>query len=185
MAEEIGKLKRLHKAICKWQEVAATELDEFQHQCSQNHNPAWDEYGYDPVLEEAFMLQETERVMYANFAVTIASVVENFIINICNVRGVACVNDFGETHFGIACQCLGCSLKVVIHELPGYTGTQQARLLGNCFKHSDGKKNQRFVNKYGGFLDEIIEYENEDWLKMIAETKLLFSGIVQRLRPKK
>jgi len=183
LPDKIASLKRLHEAIAKWRTMTDAEFEEFKKQCAQKHKPSWDEFGYDPVEDEAFMLHETERVMFANLAVTIASAAENFIIDICKKRNVNCANDNGETHFGIACQCLGCSLKVVICELPGYSGNQRARMLGNCFKHAEGKTNERFVRKYGGDLGKRIEYENEDWESAISETETLLSGIVQRLKP--
>ena len=182
LPDEISKLRRLLGAIGKWRQVADTEFDEFQKLCDQKRTPTWDEYGYDPAQDEAFMLLETERVMFANLAVTIASAAENFIIGICKVRGVNYVSDSGETPFGIACQGLGGSLKAVISELAGYSGNQRARMLGNCFKHSEGKTNQRFVDKYGGSLGEVIEYEKETWEQMIGDTETLLREIVSRLK---
>lgn len=183
LPDEIGKLRRLHEAIGKWRIGTDAEFDDFKRQCDQNRNPVWDEYGYDPVQDEAFMLLETERVMLANLGVSIASTAENLIVGICKSRNVNALNNFGITDFGIACQSLGNSLKIVLSKLPGYDGNQRARMLGNCFKHSEGKTNQKFVEKYGGDLGMTIEYEKEDWLGMIADTQTMLTEIISRLKP--
>lgn len=183
LPDEIAKLRRLHEAICKWRAVADADFEAFERQCEQNRNPAWDEYGYDPAQDEAFMLLQTERVMFANLGVSIASSAENFIIGICRVRGNNFVNDAGESHYGIAFQSLGSSLNVVISELSGYSGNQRARMLGNCFKHSEGKTNERFAKKYNVPLGEPIEFEKENWPGMIADTDTLLSQVIQRLAP--
>jgi hypothetical protein len=181
LQEEITNLTRLHTAILKWAGVAEMDLQGFRQEVEKRRTPQWDEYGYDPIIDEAFMLLGTERVMFANLGVSIAACAENFIIRVCKAREVNCLNKNGQTDFGIACQCLGCSLKTVISELPGYSGNQRARLLGNCFKHSEGKTNDRFVEKYGGVVGEEIKYEKEDWPSMIADTNRLLSEIIAKL----
>ena len=59
LSDETDKLKRLH-VICKWRDVADTEFEEFKTQRDQKRSPAWNEYGYDPVQDEAFMSLEPE-----------------------------------------------------------------------------------------------------------------------------
>src|SRR5271156_3493589 len=119
--------------------------------------------------------------MFANLGVCIAACAENFIIRVCKARVVTCVNKKGQTDFGIACTSLGASLKSEISQLPGYAGNQRARMLGNCFKHSEGKTNDCFVKKYGGVVGEEIKYEKEDWPLMIADTNRLLSEITAKL----
>jgi hypothetical protein len=184
LPEQIAKLRRLHEVINKWRAVADTEFASFQRQCEQNRKPAWGKYGYDPVQDEAFMLLETERVMFANLGVSIASCAENFIVGICKSRGNNYVNNAGESHYGIACKSLSSSLNVEISDLPGHAGNQRARMLGNCFKHSEGKANEKFATKYSVPLGEPIEFEKEDWSRMIVDTQTLLSEIVQRLSPR-
>jgi hypothetical protein len=181
LPDEISKLRRLLGAIGKWRQVADTEFDEFQKLSEQKRTPAWDEYGYDPAQDEAFMLLETERVMFANLAVTIASAAENFMIGICKGRKLPCEKS-GKTDFAVALDSLGKAIGRTISELPGYGGNQRARLLGNCFKHTEGKTNQRFVDKYGGSVGETIEYEKETWEQMIGDTETLLREVVSRLK---
>jgi hypothetical protein len=179
--DEIANLTRLHGAILKWVEVTAKEFQDFQQQAEKRRTPQWDDYGYAPIGDEAFMLLETERVMLANLGVSIAACAEKFIFRVCKARGVKCENDKGKTDFGIACGSLGSSLSVVLSQLPGYDGNQRARKLGNCFKHSEGKTNDSFVKKYGGVVGEEIEYEKEDWPSMIADTNRLLSEIIAKV----
>jgi len=182
-SDEIVKLRRLYAAILKWREVADSELEEFKKDCEASHNPHWDEYGYDPVTDEEVWLLETERVMFANFAVTIASTAENFIIAICKKRHLA-YSLGARTDFLTALNSLGNAIGENIFNLPGYADNQRARILGNCFKHTAGRTNDKFVEKYGGKLDETIEYENEDWEALIASTATLLSELAGRLKPK-
>lgn len=182
LPDEISKLRRLLGAIGKWRQVADTEFEEFHRLCDQKRTSIWDEYGYDPVEDEAFMLLATERVMFANLAVTIASGAENFIIGICKVRQLPCERN-GKTELSVALGSLGKAIAQTISELPGYGGNQRARLLGNCFKHSEGKTNKQFVKKYGGAIGEEIEYETEDWPSMIDATETLLNEITRRLAP--
>jgi|GEM_PF-3338104 len=181
LPDEIAKLARLHESILKWGEITNKEFQGFRLQAEKGLAPQWDEYGYDPISDEAFMLLGTERVMFANLGVSIAACEETFIIRVCKARGVNCLDEDGQTHFGIACQCLGCSLKTVISELPGYSGNQRARMLGNCFKHCEGKATDRFVKKYGGTIGEEIEFEKADWPSMIDDTKKLLYEIIAKL----
>jgi hypothetical protein len=179
--DEIANLTRLHGAILKWVEVTDKEFHDFRQQAEKRRTPQWDDYGYDPIGDEAFMLLGTERVMLANLGVSIAACAENFIIRVCKARGVTCVNKKGKTDFSIACTSLGASLKIEISQLPGYIGNQRARMLGNCFKHTEGKRNDFFVEKFGGVVGEEIEYEKERWPSMIADTKTLLSEIIDKL----
>jgi hypothetical protein len=178
---EIAKITRLYEAILKWDQVSGEEFDKFRLEAESRWTHQWDDYGYDPVADELFMLLCTQRVMFANLAVSIAACAENFILQVCTAREVNCLNNKKQTDYGIACNSLGNALGVVIAQLPGYDGNQRARILGNCFKHSEGKKNDRFVEKFGGAVDEAIEYEKEDWPLMIADTQELLSGITSHL----
>jgi hypothetical protein len=177
--DEIDKLTWLYGAILKWDQESSKEFDEFQIEAKKRHSDLRDQYGYDPVEDEAFMLRETMRVMLANLGVSIAACAENFIVSYCKARGLNCLNSNGQTEFGIACGSLSKALKVEISKLPGYKGNQRARLLGNCFKHSESQKNDRFVEKFGGTVGEEIEYEKENWPSLIEETRTLLLQITR------
>lgn len=179
--DEIAKLMRLHEAIRKWKDLTNSEFQEICDSVKQQQNSVWDRYSYDPLEDEAFMLLDTQRVMFANLGVSIAATAENFIIRVGMYRGLNCLNGDGQPHFDIACRCLGCSLKVVIFELPGYKENQRARMLGNCFKHSEGKTSDRYARKYKVPVGQAIEYEKEDWTGMIEGTRFLLTEISQRL----
>ena len=182
LPDEIEKLTRLHRAIIKWQDVAEQEFKEFEQEVAKNRKQCWDHYGYDPVGDEAFLRLDTERVMLANLAVSIASTAENIIISICKYRQLLYVNQRGQTDFGVACSELGKALNVPLSQLPGFNGNQRARILGNCFKHSDRSTNERYVEKYGGDLGVEIEYQLENWPSFIDDTKTFLSEIISRLK---
>lgn len=178
---EISKLERHLQAIDKWGNVAAEELRLFEEQCEGKKNDVWDEYGYDPIDDERMSLHETERVMFASLAVSIASSTESFIFAMCRIVGVEYTKPSGETDFGVAKSKLGSKFNLDIDKIDGYTANQRARILGNCFKHNGGRKNQKFVGKYGGELDQAIEYENEKWQAMIEGTETLFFRLAEML----
>ena len=179
--DEISKLRRLHEAIRRWDDVSAAEFEAFQKTVEQRRTPQWDEFGYNPAADEAFMLLSTQRVMFANLGVTIAACVENFVFRVCNALRIECLNAKQQNDFGIACQRLGKSVNSDISTLPGYSGGQRARMLGNCFKHAEGKKSDLWVKKFGGAEGDEIEYENEHWNSMINDSQRLLDGIVSRL----
>jgi len=128
------------------------------------------------------MLLDTERVMFANLGVSIASVAENVIIDICKHRNVPLADSDGEADFGIICCNLNAYLGVIVSRLPGYAGNQRARMLGNCFKHNAGRTDSRFARKYKTTAEMTIEYEREDWLSMIEDTKVFLIEVVNRLK---
>lgn len=179
--DKVGTLTRLHGAICKWQGIADQELQVLRREVEQRRTSAWDEHGYDPVQEEASLFLETERAMFANLGVTIASVAENFIIGICKRRNVLLTDSDGESNFGIICRNLNASLGTIVDRLPGYAGNQRARLLGNCFKHNDGTADSRFEKKYTVKAGTPIEYETECWKQMIEGTRTLLEELCKLL----
>lgn len=182
LPDEINKLKRLHGVICRWREVADEELKEFERTNEQKRNSAWAEYGHGPVQDEAFILLETERAMYASLGVAIASTAENLIIRIGEVRGLP-HSKGNKTDFSVALNSLRQATAEAVSDLPGYSGNQRARKLGNCFKHCEGKANEEFAAKYNVGIGETIEYEQEDWVSMIVDTETLLLEIIQRLKP--
>jgi len=120
--------------------------------------------------------------MLANLGVSIAAAAENFFTRICRLRRLEHTSTKEKTDFKIACTSLEKSLKVKLFDLSGATGNHRARLLGNCFKHNEMKRDQEFVDAFGGNVDEAIEYENEDWNQTIAETRTVMQEIVKRLK---
>lgn len=181
--DEIAKLTRLYDAIGKWKALTDCEFQTLSQSASQQRNPAWAEYGYDPIADEAFMLLDTERVMFANLGVSIASTAENFIVRICKHRNVPLTDSDGESDFGIICCNFSVFLGARVSDLPGYAGNQRSRLLGNCFKHNAGKTDARFARKYKTTSEMAIEYEKENWIDMIEGTRVLLNEISQRIKP--
>ena len=120
--DEIAKLTRLYAAIGKWKDLTDGEFQKMSQQANQQRNPAWDEHGYDPIQDEAFMLLDTQRVMLANLGVSIASIAENFIVRICKDRNVSLVDSDGESDFGIIC----CNFSVFLQSPASTQGLIEA-----------------------------------------------------------
>jgi hypothetical protein len=178
---EIDKLRRLYSAIVKWRGVAAEEFKEHEQNIEAKRSPQWDDYGYDPISEEAFSLGQTERAMFATLGVSIAATAENFIVRVCVDLGLECRDKGGVTRFSIACKSIGERIGAKVTELPGYDENSRARLLGNCFKHNDGRRSEELVECCGGDPGDEIKYENEDWKTMIDKTNCLLCSIATRL----
>ena len=164
---EEEELDRLHAAILQWKALTHQQFTEFQQRVDAQRNPVWDQYGYEPVEDEAVMLLETERAMWATLGVSIASVAENFVIRVYNDRSVPHRTKQHETSFHVASTRLNWILGSDICTLQGYAENQQTRMLGNCFKHTEGRTNKRYVDKFGGDTDLVIAYEREDWPRLI------------------
>ena len=113
----------LHKAICKWQDIANQELQAFGEDVKQRWSPVWDEHGYDPVENEAATLLETERTMFASLSVSIASVVENFVFAVCQHFSINCEKENQSPDFAGACRCLGCKKQIMLGQSLDITAT--------------------------------------------------------------
>lgn len=182
MADSVNRLTRHHAAIKKWNELVQVELRDLAAETAGKRHPAWEEHGYDPVGQEAEVLLDTERAMFGSLGVAIAATAENFIVGICKDRKIPLTDEDGESDFGIICCNFNAALKVIVSSLPGYAGNQRARLLGNCFKHNDGRTDARFAKKYKEETEgRIIAFEAEEWDGMISATETLLREIVQRL----
>jgi hypothetical protein len=62
--------------------------------------------------------------------------------------------------------------------LNGFPEANRARLLGNCFKHNGGRRNQEFVDSLQeGAVGQDIRYENEDWHALIEGVQIYLTGL--------
>ena len=145
--DHIDVLTRLHQGIQKWEALAADELRAFAKECEAAPEPSWENYGYDPVTEEAFMLHRTERAMFATLAVAIASTTEDLVGLFCDSLRI---KPDRRPNWGNRKQALERTLKLRFDDLPGFALNKRARLLGNCFKHRSGKTDTEFVKGLGG-----------------------------------
>ncbi len=134
---------------------------------------------------ESSLLQETERVMFAGLAVAIASVTENIVGGMCKHLNLPLVKSDGtrieRPNFGNKQTAIEKHLGIKFCRLTGFDGNRLARLLANCYKHSEGRVNQELAKAFRRTKGEVIAYEKENWGHMISETKLFLDGLGARL----
>jgi hypothetical protein len=173
--DECSKLVSIHRAIEKWDEVAAaewqanrpdtTEMNELQaHWAAEHFN------------DQAYMMHITKQSMLGSLAVSIASSVENFFGALCGDRGVELGNRAG---WGQKRQRLEANLGVNFQDIGGIEQVTRVRLLGNCFKHNAGTIDQEFANECGGNVDDEIDFDAEDWPMLIDATRRFLLELVR------
>ncbi len=91
-ANKIDTLNRVHAAICKWHDIADQDIETFRLEANGKWNDAWDEYGYDPVGDEEFMLAKSEQALWGSFAVSIVATIEDVLTEICTAKALALTN---------------------------------------------------------------------------------------------
>ncbi len=183
--DEIGKLKRVLQVIEQWERISDEELKKLQSESEKEHNELAEQYGYDPVNDEAFMLHQTARVMYANLAVTVATSAEVFVDCFCKAKGLTYLNKSGKPidrpNWGHKKSVLERSLSVKFEDINGFAVNRKARVMGNCFKHNEGQANEEYVNRYGGESGAELEYDNEDWSDIIDGTRTFLLNLAGKL----
>src|SRR5258708_3101532 len=82
---ETATLFSLFAAILKWDEVVENELmaqvSDFENRQKEIPDWMWDRFN-----NKAFVLLDTKRAIFANFAVTVTTTVESFLAAICQFR---------------------------------------------------------------------------------------------------
>jgi hypothetical protein len=172
--DEINKLTRLRGAILKWDELTTKEFDAYRERIERQPNPLWDAHGYDPVQDEAFMLMETARAMWASLAVSVSSTVERLFGRICNSLAIVLPP---KANWGTKRNKLEAKLSIDFKTLLGYSEVTEARILANCFKHAGGTANDELVEDGDGPSGDDIEYESKDWVKIIGGTRSFMTAL--------
>lgn len=149
-----GALKRLLVAIQAWAKTEDAALDAKIDQLQREHGgEVPDEY--DGFSDANYWIRETARTMLAGLAVAIASAAEPFRKAFVTKRKTA-----GETDKAV---------NKGLVSIAGHSDYNRARILANCFKHSDGNVNQDYADTYHDSrkMGEKIDYSAEDWAAMI------------------
>jgi len=172
---ECSKLDSIHRAIEKWEDVAVAQwnanspdtsgMDEYQAHWAASH-----------FNDQAYMMHVTKQSMLGSLAVTMASSVENFFGALCEDREITLGDRAG---WGQKRQRLETDLGVQFNTLPGIQEVTKVRLLGNCFKHNEGKKDAELVAECGGVVDEEIDFDAENWPNLIAATRQFLLAVVE------
>jgi hypothetical protein len=174
--DECSKLESIHQAIEKWEDVAVAEWQASEPDTTQMSD-LQAEWAANHFNDQAYMMHVTKQTMLGSFAVTMASSVENFFGALCEDLNIQLGNRAGwgqkrtglETKLGISCDDLA-NIKQVT----------KVRLLGNCFKHNEGKIDSEFVDKFGGKVGDEIDFNAEEWPTLIDATRRFLLDLVSR-----
>ena len=183
--QEAEKLTSLHQAICNWHDAAEAK---FESRISAHGVPQSEmsQGQYDLFAGEAFGLLGTQRIMLAGLAMAIASTVENYLGLWCETARIPIVdkdgNPIDRPNWGHKKQAIKKARAINLVDIAGFGGCTRARILGNCFKHKDGRTNDEYVKKYGGQEGAEIEYERENWPDLIDATRTFLVGLASRIR---
>jgi len=184
--DEIAKLKRVLEFIEHWERISDAKLKNLvQSESEREHHEIAAQYGYDYVNDEAFMLRQIAQTMYANLAVTVATSAETFIDRFCGTKGLSYKNKSGKEiekpNLGHKKRALEKVLNVRFENIDGFEMNRKARVMGNCFKHNDGCADEEFSKRYGSQKGEALEYDTEDWGRIIEDTKTFLLNIAEKL----
>ena len=172
---EVSKLRAVYAAIRKWESIANDEHESSLPDFSQMSERQAD-WAADHFNDETFMLHMTSRAMFASFAVSVFASVENFVGALCEDLVITFRNPRPNwRHKGDA---LEAHLRIEFRTLSGFIEINRARILGNCFKHNEGKTNDEYVAAFGGTLSQEIEYESENWSQSLSATEQFLLTLV-------
>lgn len=117
--------------------------------------------------EEDFRINETARIMYAGLAISTASHIESCFEGFGKRCGITLPD---RANWGMKKERLEERIggKDCLSSVSGNEDAKRVRLLGNCFKHNDGKTNAEFVQAFGGTVGDEIDYEREPWDELIT-----------------
>jgi hypothetical protein len=143
--------------------------------------PAINETGMEADWREQYLqdqyytLDTTKNALFAGLAVSAAAVVERTMLMLCRDRGEHLGDRSGWAQARPALERL---IGSELHRLNGFPEANRARLLGNCFKHYGGRRNQEFVDSLQeGAVGQDIRYENEDWHALIEGVQTYLTGL--------
>ncbi len=74
------------------------------------------------------------------------------------------------------------NLNIKFDDVPCFNNVNRVRLLNNCFKHSNGTINEDFAKNSGGTEGDDIEYESEDWEKLISGCKTFLLQLANKIK---
>jgi hypothetical protein len=160
-------------SIDKWKKLAYQELKDLGKRLEDNEDSH--EYDWDNIGNEAYMVEKTEMLMYANIAVSLFAVAENFLRILClNLDGTEVyrqIRAMDRPNWGNVRNALEQNCNIKYDEIENFEAIDKVRILNNCFKHNSGRPNDEYIKKYDGDCIEEIAYEKEDWSTTVSECK--------------
>lgn len=174
--DQCSNLVYLYKAIRRWEEIAAADLAAKEPDTSgMSQEQAY--WAGEHFNDQAYMLDTALQAMLGSLAVSIFSSVENYFGALCEDRGIGLD---ARAQWNQKRTKIEASLGIECKDLPGVVAVTKVRILGNCFKHQDATKNDEYVQEFGGVKGEKIDFDAEDWPRLIEATKLFLLAIVER-----
>lgn len=176
--DELSKLRAVLRAIPKWERIAVTEVQKVERLDTTRFSDLQHSWHESRIVEEYELLDDVSEHLHAGLAVGIASAIEKIFGMLCAEYEQPLPQRPQWGHKRSAIQRI---LRSRIDRLPGCDSATRARLLGNCFKHSEGKMNRDWVRKFGGSAGEDIRYADEDWKAMIDGSQQFLLALVAAL----
>jgi len=191
---EIEGIENLLSAIKKWYCSASKELTDIQ---SQLEIKDASEYAWDELDDKYRISNKVKRIMYANVAVSLFAIVEYFLFLLCANFDIIQVkiNESGKTeiknsggniikwpNWGNFRGPIEKNSNIKFDDIPCFNDVNRVRLLNNCFKHSNGTINGDFAKNSGGTEGDDIEYESEDWEKLISGCKTFLLQLADKTK---
>jgi hypothetical protein len=156
----------LHATITTAAQHAQESLESQYEEFLKDHQGDIPDTADEVWADEAFTLSLVRSAMYGGLAVAIASAAEKR------------VKAFVKKH-----RSAGDSKDEAydrLRQMTGFSDYNRARLLGNCFKHCNGKASQEYVDKMadGTTVGQELNFVDQDWEAMIRGTQALLHQIV-------
>lgn len=173
--DEMRKLRSVHDAILKWEELDSDELASEMAKQNGKQSPEQQYWISEHFNDRAYLLYETANVMFANLAVRITASVENFMGALCTDNNLEIVDSRGNPvdrpNWGHKRPVLERHFSINLSTFRGYENVRIARLLSNCFKHTEGKADEALAEHYSVGFDEEIKYGEVDWVALLRDTE--------------
>jgi hypothetical protein len=192
-------IENLLHTIENWNNVASCELTHRQSYLENKHDV--NEYDWDILADERYILDKTNRVMYATIAVALFAVFEDFLFSLCvcaellkvdiektkdgkEKRTIKDYNDkeINKPNWGQYRDLIKNNMNIQFDDISCHYSIQKVRLLNNCFKHSDGNIDDNFSKSYGGSIGDDIPYESENWQELIENCKTFMLKLTDKVR---
>jgi len=191
---EIEVIENLLSATKEWYCLASEKFTDIQSQLETKdaHEYAWNEFD-----DKYRISNKVKRIMYANVAVSLFAIAEYFLFLLCVNSGFIKVkiSESGETkiknsegkgikkpNWVVFKNQIEGNTKIKFVNIPCFDTVNRARLLNNCFKHSNGTINKDFVKNFGGAESDDIEYESEDWKKLISDCETFLLQLADKTK---
>ena len=111
------------------------------------------------------LIKEPAKRCTPNLAVTVATSAETFVDRFCQAMQVSYQDKTGKPidkpNWGHKKAALERALNVTFEDIDGFEMNCKARVMGNCFKHNEGKADEDFSKRYGGQVGDDLEYNTE------------------------